>query len=67
MTHQTIEIQAGLAVAVVWLNRPEVRNAFNDTMIAELTAVFGELERGSGGARGGARGTRQGVLCRRGT
>src|SRR3989449_10313519 len=44
MTHQTIEIQAGLAVAVLWLNRPEVRNAFNETMIAELTSAFGELE-----------------------
>src|SRR6266436_3673023 len=45
MTHQTIEIQAGLAVAVIWLNRPEVRNAFNESMIAELSAAFGELER----------------------
>src|SRR5207245_9231442 len=45
MTHKTIEIQAGLGVAVLWLNRPDVRNAFNDTMIAELTAAFGELER----------------------
>src|SRR5882762_8180792 len=45
MTHQTIEIRSGLGVAVVWLNRPKVRNAFNDTMIAELTAAFGELER----------------------
>src|SRR5438034_9032971 len=44
MTHKTIEIQAGLGVAVLWLNRPEVRNAFNDTMIAELTDAFGELE-----------------------
>jgi len=30
-------------VAEVWLNRPEVRNAFNDQVIAELTAVFREL------------------------
>jgi methylglutaconyl-CoA hydratase len=45
MTHETIEIQAGLGVAVLWLNRPDVRNAFNETMIAELTAAFGELER----------------------
>jgi len=30
-------------VAQVWLNRPEVRNAFNDDMIAELTHVFGAL------------------------
>src|SRR6267378_7889089 len=44
MTQKTIEIQAGLAVAVLWLNRPEVRNAFNETMIAELTAAFGELD-----------------------
>lgn len=30
-------------VAEVWLNRPEVRNAFNDAVIAELTAAFTEL------------------------
>jgi len=30
-------------VAEVWLNRPEVRNAFNDGVIAELTAAFGTL------------------------
>ena len=27
-------------VAEVWLNRPDVRNAFNDGVIAELTAAF---------------------------
>jgi enoyl-CoA hydratase/carnithine racemase len=27
-------------VTTVTLNRPEVRNAFNDEVIAELTAVF---------------------------
>jgi methylglutaconyl-CoA hydratase len=30
-------------VAEVWLNRPEVRNAFNDEVIAELTAAFQTL------------------------
>ena len=30
-------------VAEVWLNRPEVRNAFNDGVIAELTAAFEQL------------------------
>ncbi len=30
MKHETIEIQAGLGVAVLWLNRPDVRNAFNE-------------------------------------
>ena len=32
-------------VARVTLNRPEVRNAFNETLIAELTAAFTELGR----------------------
>ncbi|MDE2452442.1 MAG: enoyl-CoA hydratase/isomerase family protein [Burkholderiales bacterium] len=40
-TSSTIEIQRPSArVAEVWLNRPEVRNAFNDEVIAELTAAF---------------------------
>ncbi|MFN9745382.1 MAG: enoyl-CoA hydratase/isomerase family protein [Betaproteobacteria bacterium] len=30
-------------VAEVWLNRPDVRNAFNDGVIAELTAAFRAL------------------------
>ena len=30
-------------VAQVWLNRPEVRNAFNDQVIAELTEAFRKL------------------------
>jgi methylglutaconyl-CoA hydratase len=30
-------------MAEVWLNRPEVRNAFNDGVITELTAAFDEL------------------------
>jgi methylglutaconyl-CoA hydratase len=33
------------AVARVTLNRPDVRNAFNDTVIGELTAVFESLGR----------------------
>jgi methylglutaconyl-CoA hydratase len=44
MSYQTIEIQTGHGAAVLWLNRPEVRNAFNETMIAELTSAFGELD-----------------------
>ena len=44
MTYETIEIQTGNGIAFLWLNRPEVRNAFNETMIAELTRAFGELE-----------------------
>jgi len=44
MKYETIEVQSGQGVAVLWLNRPEVRNAFNETMIADLTSAFGELE-----------------------
>ena len=44
MAYTTIEIQKGQGVAVIWLNRPEVRNAFNEIMIAELSAAFGELD-----------------------
>jgi len=39
-----IEIRRPSAqVAEVWLNRPEVRNAFNDGVITELTASFRTL------------------------
>ena len=41
MKHLTLSFERG--VETVTLNRPEVRNAFNDEVIAELTAVFGEL------------------------
>ena len=40
---QTLEIERVGAVARVWLNRPDVRNAFNETVIAELTATFAQL------------------------
>jgi len=32
-------------VAIVTLNRPEVRNAFDDVLIADLTRVFEEIEK----------------------
>jgi methylglutaconyl-CoA hydratase len=40
----TLKIEAG-SVARVTLNRPEVRNAFNDEVIAELTQAFVQLGR----------------------
>jgi len=36
----TLQISRAGAVARVFLNRPDVRNAFNDGVIAELTAAF---------------------------
>lgn len=41
MKHLELRFDAG--VTTVRLNRPEVRNAFNDEVIAEMTAVFSEL------------------------
>ena len=41
--YQTLEIHREGYLATVMLNRPEVRNAFNETTIAELTQVFGAL------------------------
>ena len=46
MSIPTLDIQRGGpggAVARVFLNRPEVRNAFNSEVIAELTAAFATL------------------------
>ncbi|HET7792748.1 MAG TPA: enoyl-CoA hydratase/isomerase family protein [Rhizobacter sp.] len=39
----TLDIQRSGPVARVFLNRPDVRNAFNDEVIAELTRAFTEL------------------------
>ena len=45
MTHTLLDVHG--AIATVTLNRPDVRNAFNEEVIAELTAVFNDLgERG---------------------
>ena len=39
----TLDIQRSGPIARVFLNRPEVRNAFNDGVIAELTDAFARL------------------------
>ena len=41
MTYQTIETQLNQYIAIIWLNRPELRNAMNDVVIAELTEAVG--------------------------
>jgi methylglutaconyl-CoA hydratase len=45
MNYQTLEIAVIDKVATVTLNRPEVRNAFNQAAIAELALAFDELGR----------------------
>jgi methylglutaconyl-CoA hydratase len=39
-TYTTLEVAVGAGIAVVTLNRPEVHNAFDETLIAELTAAL---------------------------
>jgi methylglutaconyl-CoA hydratase len=43
MEYQTLEIAIADKVATVTLNRPEVRNAFNEAAIAEIALAFDEL------------------------
>ena len=45
MNYKSIDIQMGLGVAVLWLARPELRNAFDENMIAEVVAALDALER----------------------
>lgn len=42
--YQHLEIEDRGAVRWLWLNRPEVRNAFNDVLIAEIAGAFAEIE-----------------------
>ena len=39
----TLDVQRSGHIARVYLNRPDVRNAFNEQVIAELTATFQQL------------------------
>jgi len=42
-TYKTIEIELKGTVGTIWLNRPEIHNAFNEVMIAELIDAFDEI------------------------
>jgi methylglutaconyl-CoA hydratase len=44
MQYETLILTTAGQVATVTLNRPDVRNAFNETMIAEVTAAFQALD-----------------------
>ncbi len=43
-TFETLKVDVRNGVGVVELNRPDVHNAFNETLIGELTDVLGVLE-----------------------
>jgi methylglutaconyl-CoA hydratase len=42
-TYETLEVTVTDKVATITLNRPDVRNAFNETAIADLTMAFDEV------------------------
>ena len=45
---ESLQIERQGAVARVWLNRPEVRNAFDETLIAAMTSAFEEFSADDG-------------------
>ena len=38
--YETLDIEHKDGVATLWMNRPELHNAFNETVIAELTRAL---------------------------
>lgn len=42
--YRHIELEQRGAVRWLWLNRPEVRNAFNDELIADIAQAFADVE-----------------------
>jgi methylglutaconyl-CoA hydratase len=47
-TYDTLEISVADQVATITLNRPALRNAFNETAIADLTMAFDEASQDAG-------------------
>jgi methylglutaconyl-CoA hydratase len=44
MLQKNLELDVDNGVATVWMDRPDVHNAFDETLIAELTTVFKRLD-----------------------
>jgi methylglutaconyl-CoA hydratase len=44
MHFETLEILRDGGIATIWMNRPDVHNAFNEALIAELTAACQQLD-----------------------
>jgi methylglutaconyl-CoA hydratase len=44
VNYQNLEIETAGGVATVWMNRPDRHNAFDEALIAELTAAFAALD-----------------------
>ena len=48
MDYETLEVERLGAVTTVWMNRPDRHNAFDERLIADLTAAFLALDRDPG-------------------
>src|SRR5258705_12813830 len=44
MTYLTLRLERRGPAAWIWMNRPEVHNAFDETLIADLTAAFAAVD-----------------------
>ncbi|MEN9887328.1 MAG: hypothetical protein RL758_1906, partial [Pseudomonadota bacterium] len=42
--YTSLSIDFTKQVATIWMNRPDVHNAFDETLISELTQAFAELD-----------------------
>ncbi len=42
--YETLFLEVEDGIGTIWLNRPEIHNAFNEVMIRELIEVFDEIE-----------------------
>lgn len=42
--YETLEITTANGITGIWLNRPDVRNAFNAAVIADLTSAFNSID-----------------------
>ena len=48
MKYKTIEIEVMNHVGILWLNRPEIRNALNDDVMNEISTALTAMEKDSG-------------------
>ena len=42
MTYETLQCELNQGIGLIWLNRPDLRNAMNDVMLDELTQALGD-------------------------
>jgi len=43
-TYETLKYEIEDAILTIWLNRPQVHNAFNDTMLTELADILANID-----------------------